>query len=213
MEVSLSILTIDYTKVKEQLMPLSKELKYLHLDVMDGHFVPNISFGPAFIQSLRKEFSLFFDTHLMMTHPKQYIEAFAKAGSDAITFHIEVEDDPMELIQQIHGYGIKAGVAINPKTDIKKLASILPHVDLVLVMSVQPGFGGQGFMRDSIHRVKSLFEEKKKNNYTYLISIDGGISNQTLPLVSSYVDLAVSGSYVMNAASPMDNLRNLKNIL
>ena len=98
MEVSLSILTIDYTKVKEQLMPLSKELKYLHLDVMDGHFVPNISFGPAFIQSLRKEFSLFFDTHLMMTHPKQYIEAFAKAGSDAITFHIEMRIEKLILI-------------------------------------------------------------------------------------------------------------------
>lgn len=212
MEVSLSILTIDYNNVDNNLAKLRKHLKYLHLDVMDGNFVPNISFGPAFVKALRKNNDFIFDTHLMINNPKDYIKQFVDAGSDYITFHIEAVDNPNEIIDLIHSYNVKAGICIKPKTDVSAIIDLLPNLDMVLVMSVEPGFGGQGFMDNSIPKVKELWQLKKSHNYNYLINIDGGINDITLPLVSEYIDLAVSGSYIVNASDPLANLLKLKNI-
>lgn len=212
MEISLSILTIDYNDVEKNLSVFREDLKYLHLDVMDGNFVPNISFGPAFVKALRKNNSFIFDTHLMINNPQNYIKQFVDSGSDYITFHIEAVADAKSVIDLIHSYNVKAGISIKPKTSVSEIKDLIPYLDMVLIMSVEPGFGGQSFMENSIDKAKELFEYKQSNGYKYLINIDGGIKDTTLPLVKDYIDLAVSGSYVVNADNPLANLLKLKNI-
>ena len=145
-------------------------------------------------------------------HPQNYIEQFVKAGSQYITFHVEADCDVLETIKLIKSYGIKAGISIKPKTSVEEIEKYLPYVDMVLVMSVEPGFGGQKFMSSAIDKVKKLKELKENNNYDYLINIDGGINGETAPLISKYVDLAVSGSYICNAANPNERIDILKNL-
>ena len=212
MEVSLSILTIDFLKVEEKLNELDGNLNYIHMDVMDGHFVPNISFGPAVIKAIAAGRKEIIDTHLMISEPHRYIEAFAKAGSHYITFHVEADSNVLETISLIKSYGVKAGISIKPKTTVEDIKEYLPLVDMVLVMSVEPGFGGQSFMESSIDKVKLLKELKEEHGYNYLINIDGGINNKTALLVKDYVDLAVSGSYVVNNKNPKEALSSLKEI-
>ncbi|MDE5715659.1 MAG: ribulose-phosphate 3-epimerase [Anaeroplasmataceae bacterium] len=212
MEISVSILSIDYANIKTNLDKFSNDIKYLHLDVMDGRFVPNISFGPALIKSLRKNSHLIFDTHLMICNPEKYVEDFVKAGSDMITFHYEAVTNPKEIIELIHSYHVKAGISINPNTSVEVLEDILPYVDLVLIMSVHPGHGGQAFLSSAIDKVKYLKSKKEEKHYSYLISIDGGINDETLPLVFPYIDLAVSGSYIVQALDPQENLKKLMHI-
>ena len=212
MKVSLSILTVDYAKVEESLKPLLDGIDYVHMDVMDGVFVPNISFGYSFIKSLRKITDKTFDTHLMIEDPIKYIKQFAEAGSQYITFHVEAKSDVMETINLIKSYGVGAGISIKPNTTVDEIKQYLPLVDMVLVMSVEPGFGGQKFMPNSIEKVKQLKELKEENGYSYLINIDGGINGETAKYISNYVDMAVSGSYVVNAKDPVENLNILKNI-
>ena len=212
MKVSLSILTVDYAKVEESLKPLLDGIDYVHMDVMDGVFVPNISFGYSFIKSLRKITDKPFDTHLMIEDPIKYIKQFAEAGSQYITIHVEAKSDVKETIKLIKSYGVKAGISIKPNTTVEEIKEYLPLVDMVLVMSVEPGFGGQKFMPSSIDKVKLLKELKEENNYSYLINIDGGINGDTAKYISDYVDMAVSGSYIVNAENPVLNLNTLKNI-
>ena len=212
MKVSLSILTIDYYNIENSIKDIIDDLDYIHMDVMDGEFVPNISFGYSFIGALNKRIDTTIDTHLMIMHPQNYIEQFVKAGSDYITFHVEADCNVMKTIDLIHSYGVKAGISIKPKTNIEDILEYLPYVDMVLVMSVEPGFGGQSFMPNSIDKCKRLKELRTQNNYNYLINIDGGINDKTAPLISNYVDLAVSGSFVCNNSNPHEALLKLKNI-
>lgn len=212
MKISLSILTIDYANVEKNLKTLLPNVDYIHMDVMDGVFVPNISFGYTFIKSLRKLTNIDFDTHLMIEYPQNYIKQFAEAGSQYITFHVEAKCDVQQTINLIHQCGCKAGIAIKPNTSVDSILSFLPEVDMVLVMSVEPGFGGQKFMPSSIEKVKRLYSLKEKNNYKYLINIDGGINDNTILNVKDYIDLAVVGSYICNAADPIANAQNIKNI-
>ena len=213
MKVSLSILTVDYLKVEESLKNYINDVDYVHLDVMDGVFVPNISFGPAFIKSLRKlDDKLIFDTHLMIEYPDRYIKQFSEAGSQYITFHVEAKSDVMETIKLIKSYGVKAGISIKPKTTVEEIEKYLPYVDMVLVMSVEPGFGGQKFMDSAVDKVKKLYELRKDNNYSYLINIDGGINDVTGLKIKNYVDMAVSGSYVVNNANPKEAVKKLHNL-
>lgn len=212
MKVSLSILTVDYANVENSLSNIINDIDYVHMDVMDGEFVPNISFGYAFVKALRKLTTKEFDTHLMMMHPQNYIKQFADAGSQYITFHVEADCNVKETIDLIHSYNVKAGISIKPNTRVEDILEYLPYVDMVLVMSVEPGFGGQSFMPNSIDKVKLLKELKDKNNYNYLINIDGGIKDTTAPYVSDYVDMAVVGSYICNAENPKENLLKIKNI-
>ena len=211
MEVSLSILTIDFLNTNQKLNEL-EGLNYIHMDVMDGHFVPNISFGPAVIKAISKERKEIIDTHLMISNPIDYIEEFVKAGSDYITFHVEANSDVIETINKIKSYGVKAGISIKPKTTVEEIKEYLPLVDMVLVMSVEPGFGGQKFMPQSVDKVKLLKELKDEFGYNYLINIDGGINDTTAPFIAPYVDLAVSGSYVVNNQNPKEALLKLKKI-
>ena len=213
MKVSLSILTVDYLKVKESLEGYINNVDYLHLDVMDGVFVPNISFGPAFVKSLRKiDDNMIFDTHLMIEYPENYIKQFAEAGSQYITFHVEAKSDVMKTIDLIKSYNVKAGISIKPKTTVEEIKKYLPYVDMVLVMSVEPGFGGQKFMDSAIDKVKELKELRDKNGYNYLINIDGGINDVTGLKIKDYVDMAVSGSYVVNNQNPVEAINKLHNL-
>ena len=212
MDVALSILTVDYSDVRKSLENVIDSVDYIHLDVMDGEFVPNISFGYSFIKSLRKITDKPFDTHLMMVHPNNYIKEFVEAGSDYITFHIEADCDAKETIDLIHSFNVKAGISIKPNTSVDEIKDLLPYLDMVLVMSVEPGFGGQKFMPIAIDKVKLLSELKKKNNYKYLINIDGGIKDSTAVYIKDYVDLAVSGSYILNSETPKENALKLKEL-
>lgn len=209
MKVSLSILTADFANMEASLKDALLATDYVHLDIMDGEFVPNISVGPAFCKAMRRLTDKPFDTHLMILHPQNYIKQFVDAGSQYITFHVEADCNVRETIDLIKSYGIKAGISIKPKTPVKDILEYLPLVDMVLVMSVEPGFGGQSFMMDSIDKVKELKELKEKNHYSYLINIDGGIKDKTAPYISPYVDLAVSGSYVCNSDNPKERIEIL----
>ena len=210
MKISLSILTLDFANVEKSFIPLANDVDYIHMDIMDAEFVPNISFGYSVVGSLRKLTDKPFDTHLMMMHPQNYIEQFVKAGSQYITFHVEADCDVVETIKLIKSFGIKAGISIKPKTSVEEIEKYLGLVDMVLVMSVEPGFGGQKFMSSAIDKTKKLKELKEKNGYNYLINIDGGINGDTAPLISNYVDLAVSGSYICNASNPKERIEVLK---
>jgi len=210
MKVSVSILTLDFANVEKNFVPIAKDVDYIHMDIMDAEFVPNISFGYSVVASLRKLTDKPFDTHLMMMHPQRYIKEFVEAGSQYITFHVEADCDVLETIKLIKSYGIGAGISIKPKTTVEEIEKYLPYVDMVLVMSVEPGFGGQKFMTSAIDKVKYLSELKKNNNYNYLINIDGGINGNTAPLIAPYVDLAVSGSYICNADNPKERIEILK---
>jgi ribulose-phosphate 3-epimerase len=212
MKVSLSILTADFANMESSLHDALEITDYVHMDIMDGEFVPNISIGPAFVKAIRKITDKPFDTHLMIMHPQNYIKQFVDAGSQYITFHVEGDSDIKKTIDLIKSYGVKAGISIKPKTKVEYILEYLPLVDMVLVMSVEPGFGGQSFMMNSIDKVKALKELKEKNNYSYLINIDGGIKDSTAPLISPYVDLAVSGSYVCNAENPKERIDILHNL-
>ena len=209
MKVSLSILTADFANMEASLKDALLATDYVHLDIMDGEFVPNISVGPAFCKAMRRLTDKPFDTHLMILHPQNYIKQFVDAGSQYITFHVEADCNVRETIDLIKSYGIKAGISIKPKTSVRDILEYLPLVDMVLVMSVEPGFGGQSFMMDSIDKVKELKELKEKNHYSYLINIDGGIKDKTAPYISPYVDLAVSGSYVCNSDNPKERIEIL----
>lgn len=212
MKIALSILTLDFSNVENKFRSLAEDVDYIHMDIMDAEFVPNISFGYSIVANLRKLTDKPFDTHLMMLHPQNYINQFASAGSQYITFHVEADCDVMSTINQIKDAGVKAGISIKPNTSVEEIEKYLPYVDMVLVMSVEPGFGGQKFMPSAIDKVKKLKELKEKNNYNYLINIDGGINGETAPYIAKYVDLAVSGSYICNATNPDERIEILKKL-
>ncbi len=213
MKVSLSILNIDYLNIKADLEPIIDDLDYLHLDVMDGVFVPNISFGPALIKSIRPLSNILFDTHLMIDEPLKYIKDYVDCGSDLITFHLEAKSDILKTINEIRKYNKKVGISIKPNTPVKDLLPYLNLIDLVLIMSVEPGYGGQKFMANSLDKIAYLIDYRNKNNLNYLVSVDGGINYETAKLVNQVnVDFVISGTYVLDKNNPKQKLELLKNI-
>ena len=195
-----SILSLDYAKFSEQLEILNKNVKWLHFDVMDGHFVPNLSFGPDIFKTFRVNSSLFMDVHIMSDRPEFFANVFMKAGADNITFHYEVFDDNdkcLDLIKKIKNNYVKVGISIKPNTDVKVLEPLLKDLDLVLVMSVEPGFGGQQFMENAYNKISWLRKYREENNLSYLIEVDGGVNkNNAYKLVDRGVDVLVAGSYI-----------------
>jgi len=184
--------------------------EWVHIDVMDGHFVPNITVGPSFVKSLRKVTKLFFDVHLMITNPEKYWREFQKAGADLITFHSEVSADKKKLIKNIKSTGIKAGVSIVPSTHISEIIKFLPYVDLALVMTVEPGFSGQFFMDDMVLKIKDLRKIIDENNYSCIIEVDGGINQKTYSVcVNAGADALVSGSYIFSSENPKIAIKSL----
>ena len=213
--LSPSLLSANFYNLENDLNILYDEnIKYLHLDVMDGIFVPNISMGIPVIASIKKntQNKFILDTHLMIKTPEKYIDNFKDAGSDIITFHREVSDNYLELIDYIKSKGIKAGISINPETDVKTIDDALDKVDLVLIMSVHPGFGGQKFIENALDKINYLKDMKIKKNYNYLIEVDGGVYVENAKkVIDAGCDLIVSGSGVFKG-DIRNNVRQFKSL-
>lgn len=208
--LSPSILAADFTNLGESLRFIeSKKATWVHIDVMDGSFVPNITFGQPVVAALRKISTLQFDVHLMIENPQLHIDTFAEAGADWITFHYEAAVHHHRIIQHIHSLGKKAGISIVPSTPVSALEDILPFVDLVLVMSVNPGFGGQTLIPRCIEKIAQLNELRMKNGYGFRLSVDGGINNKTIGMaVDAGADVIVSGSSFFSGALEWQSLEN-----
>jgi len=210
MIIAPSVLAADFSQLKSELEKV-QEAKWLHIDVMDGHFVPNISFGPVIVQSIKKVSTQIFDTHLMITDPMKYAAPFVNAGSDRITFHIETVDDPIQVINYLKGLGVKVGVSIKPKTEVKTIKKYLKYIDQVLVMSVEPGFGGQKFDPTSLIKIKELDAIRKETGLDFLIVVDGGVNDKNAPLLKEAgTDVLVAGSFIFNSESPQERMDSLK---
>lgn len=197
-----SILAADFSKLGEEIKSCTDAgIQWLHCDIMDGHFVPNISYGPMIVETARKSApDTFIDTHLMIENPDQYIEAFADAGSDLISVHYEACPHLHRTIQNIQNHGCMTGVVINPATAIEQILPIMPDVDLVLLMSVNPGFGGQKFIDRTFEKLKALNFIKEQHGYNFLIQIDGGVGlNNIQQLVQDGANILVAGSSVFKA--------------
>ncbi len=209
-DIAPSILAADFSDLKNQIS-LVKNADYLHLDVMDGNFVPNITFGPKLISAIRPHSSLLFDTHLMINHPEKYISAFAEAGSDLITVHVEAEKHLHSLIQQINKEDCLPGAALNPATPLDELEYVLPDLKLVLIMSVNPGFGGQKFISGMYNKIKRLKDLISSRNPEVKIAVDGGIKPDNVKKVASAgADIIVAGSAIFKAESPEQALKEFK---
>ena len=197
-KISPSILSADFSKLGSEIQDLEKaQADLIHIDVMDGHFVPNITIGPEVINKLRKYTSLPFDVHLMISPVHNFIKNFADAGADIITIHPEATDDLADSIKKIKSYNKKAGVSLNPKTSIEKVLPVLNLIYLVLVMSVNPGFGGQQFMPETLEKVKILRKEIDTKKLKVQIEIDGGINFENSKIaIQAGVDILVSGTTI-----------------
>lgn len=197
-KVSPSILASDFSKLGEEAAACETAgAQMLHIDVMDGHFVPNITLGAPVVKSLRKCTAKEFDVHLMISDPLKYIPDFHSAGADIITFHIEADSDTKKTVELIKSLGIKAGIALKPATPAEAVFPYLDDLDMVLVMTVEPGFGGQSFMENQLDKIKAVREECNKRGLNTDIQVDGGITDATAPLViSAGANVLVAGSFV-----------------
>ena len=213
-KISPSILSADFSKLGSEIQALEKaEADLIHIDVMDGHFVPNITIGPEVIKNLRKFTKLPFDVHLMISPVHKFIKNFAEAGADIITIHPEATNDLEASIKEISSYNKKAGVSLNPGTDVKKVLPFLDKIDLVLIMSVNPGFGGQKFIKETLEKVKILRKEIDSKKLKTQIEIDGGINFENAKLaIDAGINILVSGTTIFkeNGGNLKKNIQLLK---
>jgi len=212
MKIAPSILSSDFSRLGDEMHMLNESSADLvHIDVMDGMFVPNITIGPCVIKSLRKYSSLPFDVHLMIQEPHRYIKDFADAGADIITIHVEAESNIPETLKLIKSLGVKTSLSVKPNTPIDAVFPYLDMLDMVLIMTVEPGFGGQTFMSDMMHKVTTCKKICKKNNLNIEIEIDGGINENTITVAKQHdVDICVAGTAVFKATDPKLAIENLK---
>jgi len=208
-EIVPSILSSDFARLADEIAEIeSAGVSMVHLDVMDGHFVPNITIGPPVIAKLRKCSELVFDSHLMISEPGRYAERFVEAGTNHITFHIEVADQPQRLIERLHKLGCSAGICLNPETPVEAIEKIAPLCDMVLVMTVRPGFGGQKFMPGAAKKITRIREIVGPD---IRIEVDGGIDPQTTPIVVSYgADTLVVGNAIFSKSNRISAIKSIR---
>lgn len=212
LKIAPSILAADFSKLAEEVKCVdSLGADYIHIDVMDGHFVPNITLGPGIVKCLRPHTELPFDVHLMIENPDQYIKDFKEAGADIITVHVEACRHLHRTLQLIKQYGMQCGVVLNPHTPLEMIKHVLQEVDWILIMSVNPGFGGQTFIPDSLNKIATLNQWRKEQNLSYIIEVDGGVNEETARLCEEAgADVVVAGSAVFNAADRQSAIQKIK---
>ena len=210
-KIAPSILSADFSRLGEEIRKVEKHADMLHVDVMDGHFVPNITFGPPAVASIRKITKLPLDVHLMIQEPYKYVDEFASAGADMMSVHAEASGDLGQTIKKIRDSGVKPAAVLNPGTPLDAVESVLGDVDMVLLMTVNPGFGGQKFIESILPKIRKLREKIDGNKLEIELEVDGGINADTARLaVSAGASIVVAGSYVYNSRNPAEAIRKLR---
>ncbi|HZK23743.1 MAG TPA: ribulose-phosphate 3-epimerase [Atopostipes sp.] len=214
-KIAPSILSADISKLGEDIQMLDKGgADWIHIDVMDGHFVPNLTFGPNVVAAAKNYTDLPLDVHLMVEEPEKMINGFAEAGATGISIHAEATKNIHQVMQHIRSLNVQAGVVINPGTAVSFIEPVLSIVDMVLVMTVNPGFGGQSFIPETLKKIEKLDAYRKENDLSYLIQVDGGVNEETIQLChEAGADVFVAGSNVFGAKSPADQIQKLKHLV
>ncbi|MAG16159.1 ribulose-phosphate 3-epimerase [Candidatus Woesearchaeota archaeon] len=210
-KIAPSILSADFSKLAEEIKKVEKHVDMIHIDIMDGHFVPNITFGPPVVSTIRKITKLTLDAHLMIEKPDKFIEEFAEAGADIMSVHVEAVEDLDSTIRKIKDNNVKAAVVLNPATPLSRIENVLEEVDMVLLMTVNPGFGGQKFIESVLPKIRELREIIDNKKLKIQIEVDGGINAETAKLATSAgADILVAGSFIYDNKNPLEAIKLLK---
>jgi ribulose-phosphate 3-epimerase len=207
-----SFLTADFSKIAEEIKSIS-QAKWIHFDVMDGKFVENTTYDHNMLLTIKEFSNQFFDVHLMIEEPEKHFMKYINNGANTVTFHYEATDNPLALLKKIRENNVLAGISIKPNTNVSVLNELLPYLDIILIMSVEPGKGGQKFMPEALEKIDYLNQKRLENNYNYLIEVDGGINNETVLLVKKVnCDVIVAGSFIFNHKDRNKVIKELENV-